>query len=95
MKTSHTTNGRNPIGFKVTDNKLAVYQPEPVNNVSELDLNLNIEQLMKIKGREQALMVLNEYFDNYMYPLLNGDKRDEFFIGRLRQIRERFFAPLR
>lgn len=86
---------RTQIGFKVTDNKLMVVeepkvQPQQVQEIQELSL----EQMLRLKGREQALMILNEYFDSYMYPLLSAKKRDEFFIGRLRMVKERFFTAI-
>ncbi|WP_300977424.1 hypothetical protein [Flavobacterium sp.] len=90
METSHTH--RTPIGFKNTNNKVEVYQApsEPVLNTKEV----SVEQMMKLKGYEQGWQILQEYFNEYMYPLLNGDQRDAFFIERLRKTRERFFTPI-
>lgn len=90
METSHTH--RTPIGFKNTNNKIEVYQApqDPALNTNEVSL----EQMMKLKGYEQGWQILQEYFNGYMYPLLNGDKRDAFFIERLRKTRERFFTSI-
>ena len=86
---------RTQIGFKVTDNKVAVITPE-----QEMEYKfgkpqeLTVEDALKLKGYEQGLQLLKDYFDNYAYPLLNGEQRDTYFMNKLRKTRERFFEPI-
>jgi hypothetical protein len=88
---SHTDNHRKPIGFKVTDNKLAVIEPnEEFVNLS-LTNDVSFEQMMKLKGLEQAMLLIKQYF-NGQYPLVNN--RDEYFFNQLVEIRNRFYNPL-
>lgn len=80
---------RTQIGFKNTNNKVEV-QP----CLAAHDNDLSFEDVMRIKGFEHALTILRSYFDNYTYPLLKPEQRDEFFFKQLRNTKERFFTPL-
>lgn len=76
------------IGFKVTDNKLAVIEEHFEEEY------ITAEEILRAAGREKLLKLVDEYTTPYAYPLLKGDRRDEFFIERLRRINERYFEPL-
>jgi hypothetical protein len=80
---------RNPIGFKVTDNKVAIYEQANSNDYSTQTNDLNFEQLMKIKGMEKAIAVIQDYFSSHKFPLV--EDRDKFFIEKLKDIKRRFF----
>lgn len=86
---------RKPIGFKVTDNKLAVITPEQelehkFSNTQEL----TFDQMLQVKGYEQGLEILQEYFNRYSHPMLKGEQRDLFFLEKLRKTKQRFFEPI-
>ncbi|RTY80699.1 hypothetical protein EKL97_10565 [Flavobacterium sp. LS1P28] len=86
---------RAQIGFKVTDNKLAVITPEQeMENKFGKPQELTFEEVLELKGYEQGLQLLKDYFCKYSYPLLNGEQRDAFFMDKLRKTRERFFEPI-
>lgn len=92
MKTFHTH--KNPIGFKVTDNKMVVYEKPGQDDYAKTQ-DLTFEELMKLKGFEQGVKCIEDYFNVYAYPLLNGEDRDEFFFNQLRNIYNRFFMPVK
>lgn len=77
------------IGFKNTNNKLAV-QEEPAVSTNLPD----VEELIRMKGMHEAQKVLQEYLSPFFYPLLRDQERDVFFMKRLRKIRERYFEIL-
>ena len=86
---------RTQIGFKVTDNKLAVITPEQeMENKFGKPQELTFEQALELKGYEKGFQLLKDYFCKYSYPLLVGEQRDSFFIDKLRKTRERFFEPI-
>ncbi|MCZ2084145.1 MAG: hypothetical protein LC112_07705 [Flavobacteriales bacterium] len=76
------------IGFKNTNNKVAVIEPQP-----QTDLPC-VEELIKMKGFQEAQKIMLEYFDQGNYPLLRAEKRDCFFIERLRKVKERYFDEI-
>ena len=86
---------RTQIGFKVTDNNVAVITPEQEmdNKFGEIQ-ELTFEEVLELKGYEQGLQLLKDYFCKYSYPLLNGEQRDAFLMDKLRKTRERFFEPI-
>ena len=77
------------IGFKNTNNKLAVI--EKPQERAELPC---IEDLIKMKGFQEANRIVTEYFSSGAYPMLRDEKRDCFFMERLRKIKERYFDEI-
>lgn len=77
------------IGFKNTNNKLAVIE-EP-----QVQTNLPcVEDLIRMKGIQEANRIMQEYFCSSSYPMLRDEKRDCFFMERLRKIKERYFDEI-
>ncbi|PDS26488.1 hypothetical protein [Flavobacterium branchiophilum] len=91
MKNALNDNHRKPIGFKVTDNKLAVIEPNEEFVNFSLTNDVSFEQMMKLKGLEQAILLIKQYFNGHK-PLV--DNRDEYFFKQLVEIRNRFYNPL-
>ncbi|WP_312148805.1 hypothetical protein [Empedobacter sp.] len=76
------------IGYKNTNNKLQLRQ-----EVVEKE-DYEVEDLIKMKGVQMAHQVLLEYFSESAYPLMINENRDEFFMKKLRKIRERYFESI-
>lgn len=86
---------RTQIGFKVTDNNVAVITPEQEMDSKFGEIQeLTLERILQIKGYEQGYKILQEYFDQYAYPMLNQDQRDALFLEKLRKTKQRFFEPI-
>lgn len=81
---------RKPIGFKVTDNKLAVIEQQQSSFTKTNDVSF--EQMMQLKGLEQGLELLKLYFNSCYMPLVPN--RDAYFFEELKKIKHRFYEPL-
>ena len=53
------------------------------------------EQILKTVGWIEALTFVNDYLDPYKYPLITGDKRQEWFLNRMTKVKDRYFDTIR
>ncbi|WP_376777438.1 hypothetical protein [Flavobacterium covae] len=82
------------IGFKVTNNKVALYEnPQDTADFAQTN-DVSFEQMMRLKGIEQGFKLIQEYF-NTTFPGLTPEQRDEKYFNELRNIRSRFFGTMR
>lgn len=85
------------IGFKYAGKHL----PATIKQDSELIDTISPEQrkaitdkLLQQEGMVKAITLLNEYFSSSYLPLLQGSKRDDMYIEKLRKVKERYFEPI-
>lgn len=79
------------IGFKTQTTQVQQLQQAQNPVMQEIP---QIDDLVKMKGLQQAQTILLEYMSDYSYPLLQGEERDKFFMNRLRKVKERYFEPI-
>lgn len=66
---------------------------QKVNQSPEVQ-NLGLNEHLKIRGYDTAIQILYEYLDSAHRPFLKDTARDEFFMQRLRKVKQRFFDPI-
>lgn len=77
------------VGFKTQSYKNTNYQLNLIENNTP-----DVETLIKIKGMQEGIKILQMYFDNKNYPLLNLEQRTSFFMEKLQKIKERYFDDI-
>ena len=52
------------------------------------------DAILKKRAEEMAMKAVKEYLQLGCYPLIRGEKRDEWLTERLRKIRERYLIDV-
>lgn len=96
------------IGFKQAHQQHTEEKHEPKNPLTQafeigvpdtfgkanLQAFLPADDAIKTKGALLAMETLAGYFDTAYMPLISGESRDEYFINKLRKIKELYFDSL-
>ncbi len=83
----------NTIGFKTTEQLkkefLTVLSDEKVSH------NLiYVDDLIKQKGFEKAIVSLEDYFNESKFPLLHGEQREQWLMSKITKIKNHYFDSI-